>query len=155
MNLNKVVFAGHLGKDPELKSLPSGGKVATFSVGSTQKFKGGDGSTKETTEWANCVAFGRVAEVLAQYLKKGSPIYLEGRMQTRNWEDKELAGRKLYRTELIVSGFQFIPTGQKSQNVDSQERPETEKVVQIGETSTSKSDDFDYGESINPDDIPF
>jgi len=155
MNLNKVIFAGRLAKDPELKTTPSGTKVCAFCVGSTKKFKSSNGAMNEVVEWANCVAFGRTAEVIAQYHKKGSPIYLEGRMQTRNYEDKEVKGRKIYRTEVIVDTFQFIPTGQKNQepkDEHNQERPDTEKVVQLNE---KEDDGLDYGVTINPDDIPF
>lgn len=103
--LNKISIIGNLGKDPELRRTTSGTAVTNFSVAVTEKFKGKDGVQQETTEWISIVAWGRQAEVLAQYLVKGSSVYIEGKLTTRSWED---AGVKKYKTEVVVREFQFL-----------------------------------------------
>ena len=104
MYLNKVLLYGNLTRDPELKALPSGQQVASFGLATNRSFKNKEGAQQEQTEFHNIVAFGRTAEVMGQYLKKGRPIYIEGRIQTRSW-DKD--GVKQYRTEIVVDTFQF------------------------------------------------
>ena len=148
MNINHVVIAGRLGKDPELKQTPSGMKVASFSIATNRNWKDKNtGEKKEETEWVNCVAWGRTAEVIATYFKKGKEIYIEGRMQTRSWDDKN--GQKRYTTEVVVNTFQFVGSsndaggGGSAYSRDEQASPE-EPSVQVG-----------TDEDINPDDIPF
>jgi len=112
MYLNKVILYGNLTRDPELKALPSGQNVATFSIATNRSYKDKDGKQQEQTEFHNVVAFGRTAEVIDQYFKKGRPIYLEGRLQTRSWESE---GKKNFRTEIVVDSFQFGPmSGERS-----------------------------------------
>ena len=124
---------GNLTRDPELKSLPSGSKVSSFSVATNRKWKDKDGADKEEVEYHNIVVFGRQAETCAQYLKKGSPALIEGRLQTRSWEKD---GHKNYRTEIVAERVQFGPIGAKSSaqsDETSQERPSTnEGEVQVG-----------------------
>src|ERR1700733_7190416 len=110
MYLNKVFLYGNLTRDPELKALPSGSQVANFGIATNRSYKDKSGARQEATEFHNVVAFGRTAEVIAQYMKKGRPIYVEGRIQTRSWDDKE-GGKKNYRTEIIVDTFQFGADG--------------------------------------------
>lgn len=105
MYLNKVQIIGNLTRDPEMKSLPSGIKVVSASIATNRVWKDQNGAKKEATEYHNIVAFGRPAEVIAQYMKKGGSLYVEGRLQTRSWDDKE--GKKNYRTEIVVENFQF------------------------------------------------
>lgn len=173
MNINEIIVAGRLGKDPELKSTPNGTKVASFSVGTSRTWEDNNKQKQEQTEWFNCIAFGRTAEVIAQYFTKGKPIYLKGRMQTRSWDDKEIAGRKLYRTEMIVEKFYFFPKNEGSANTSTNEHDQTpkyqEKTIDADtgkevtatkrSTAPTKQVDMDapldYGEPINPDDIPF
>jgi len=106
MNLNKAFIIGNITRDPELKSLPSGMKVTTFSVATNRVWKDQSGNKKENTEFHNIVVFGRQAETSAQYLKKGSNVLIEGRLQTRSWEDKNGGGKK-YRTEIVADRVQF------------------------------------------------
>lgn len=106
MYLNKVMIYGNLTRDPELKSLPSGSSVANFGIATNRTWKDKDGSKKEQTEFHNIVAFGKTGELVAQYLKKGSAAYVEGRLQTRIW-DKD--GAKQYRTEIVAEAVQFGP----------------------------------------------
>ncbi|MBI4811033.1 MAG: single-stranded DNA-binding protein [Ignavibacteriales bacterium] len=100
-SLNKVLLIGHLGKDPELSYTASGVAVAKFSVATNERWKDQDGNTQERTEWHNIVAWRKLAEICGQYIKKGSKIYLEGRLQTRSWDDKN-TGVKRYMTEIIA-----------------------------------------------------
>ena len=105
-SLNKVMLIGNLGKDPEMRYLPSGEAVANFSVATTDKFKDKNGDMQEVTEWHRVSFFGRVAEVCGQYLKKGSPVYIEGSIRTRKWQDKE--GQDRYTTEIRGDRMQML-----------------------------------------------
>src|SRR3989338_5454724 len=118
MYLNKVFLYGNLTRDPELKALPSGSQVANFGMATNRTYKDKNGQKQETTEFHNVVVFGRTAEVIAQYVKKGRPIFVEGRLQTRSWEGKE-DGKKQYRTEIIVDNFQFGADGGKGPSTGS------------------------------------
>ena len=102
MSVNKVILVGNLGRDPEVRHLPTGMKVANFSLATTMKRK-----TGEQTEWHNIVAFDRLADLAEKYLRKGKQIYLEGRLQTRQWEAKDGSGKR-QRTEIIMNEMQFI-----------------------------------------------
>ena len=105
--INKAILIGNLGRDPEVRSLPSGQSVANFSIATNRRWNDRDGNRQEQTEWHNIVCFGRQAEVAGQYLKRGDRIYVEGRLQTRSWDDRE-TGKKMYRTEIIVENFQML-----------------------------------------------
>lgn len=98
--LNKVMIIGHLGRAPELRYTPSGRPVASFSVATTRNWMSADGERHEETEWFNVVAWGSLAEICSQYLHKGKRVYVEGRLQTRRWEDAE--GKKQFTTELVA-----------------------------------------------------
>ncbi len=105
--VNKVILIGNLGRDPELRSTPSGQQVASFSLATNRKWKDRDGNQQEQTEWHNIVCWGRQAEIAGQYLTKGRQIYVEGRLQTRSWEDRQ-SGEKKYRTEIVSDNFQML-----------------------------------------------
>lgn len=149
MYLNKVFLYGNLTRDPELKALPSGSQVANFGLATNRTYKDKNGAKQEATEFHNIVAFGRTAEVIAQYMKKGRPIFVEGRIQTRNWDDKE-SGKKNYRTEIVVDNFQFgadakgpsTGSGQTARN-EEQPAPKDDEAIKYPD------------EEINPEDIPF
>ncbi len=145
MYVNKVFLYGNLGRDPELRVLPSGSKVATFAIATTRVYTDKDGKKQEQTDWHNIVLFGRQAEVAEQYLKKGRPVFVEGRLQTRSWEDKD--GQKRYRTEIVVDRFQFGPSAAPTG------APEEVQGDKEAEPATPAEED--YPEEINPDDIPF
>ena len=102
-SLNRVMLIGNLGRDPELKATPSGSQVATFSIATNRKWKDKNGELQEETQWHNIVAWGPQAEFLATYLKKGSRLYVEGRLTHRSWEDQ--SGQKRYMTEVVVENF--------------------------------------------------
>lgn len=144
MYLNKAMIYGNLTRDPELKSLPSGMQVCSFSLATNRVYKDRDGNRQENTDYHNVVVFGRQAETTAQYLKKGNGAFVEGRLQTRSW-DKD--GQKQYRTEIIADRVQFGPrgggegapagTGAPAKDAPQQSAPEYPD------------------EEINPEDIPF
>jgi single-strand DNA-binding protein len=145
MYLNKAFLYGNLTRDPELKALPSGSNVASFGIATNRTYKDKNGAKQEATEFHNIVAFGRTAEVIAQYMKKGRPIFVEGRIQTRSWDDKE-TGKKNYRTEIVVDTFQFGADGGRGAggNTGPDEQPSpTEEAIKYPD------------EEINPEDIPF
>lgn len=150
MYLNKVFLYGNLTRDPELKALPSGGQVANFGLATNRSYKDKNGQRQESTEFHNVVAFGRTAEVIGQYLKKGRPVFVEGRLQTRSWDDKE-GGKKNYRTEIIVETFQFGAEGRRDGS-DTDVSP-----AGGGSASGGKEEEaIKYpDEEINPEDIPF
>ncbi|MCU0660228.1 MAG: single-stranded DNA-binding protein [Candidatus Pacebacteria bacterium] len=147
MYLNKAYVIGNLTRDPELKSLPSGIKVTSFSVATNRVWKDQSGAKKEQTDYHNVVVFGRQAETAAQYLKKGSNVLIEGRMQTRSWDAQD--GSKKYRTEIIADRVQFgnRPSGVGAQASGDREM-QSDKADEL-ETIEYPEDD------INPDDIPF
>ena len=105
--INKVILVGNLGRDPEVRSTPSGQPVATFTVATSRRWKDKSGQRQEQTEWHTVVCWGRQAEVAGQYLTKGKQVYVEGRLQTRSWDDKN-SGEKRYKTEVICDNFQML-----------------------------------------------
>ncbi len=146
MYLNKAMVIGNLTRDPELKALPSGVKVASFSVATNRVWKDKNGVKQENVDYHNVVVFGRQADIVGQYMKKGSSILVEGRMQTRSWEDG--TGQKKYRTEIIAERIQFGP--RREGGAVNYEAPSQD------EDSKKALDTIEYPEEeINPEDIPF
>lgn len=143
MYINKAQLYGNLTRDPEIKALPSGIQVANFSVATNRTWKDKDGKKQEEVEYHNCVAFGKTAEVIGQYLKKGKPVLVEGRIQTRSWEKD---GAKQYRTEIVVENFQFGPSPKDGATPASSQ----------GSQAQASSGAPEYPEDdVDPDDIPF
>jgi single-strand DNA-binding protein len=105
--LNKVFLIGNLGRDPEVRTTPSGQNVATLRLATSRKWKDRDGNSQEQTEWHSVVCWGRQAEIAGQYLTKGRQIWVEGRLQTQSWEDRT-SGEKRYRTEVVCENFQML-----------------------------------------------
>ncbi len=153
MYLNKAIVIGNLTRDPELKALPSGIKVCSFSLATNRVWKDKNGARQESADYHNIVVFGRQAETVAQYMKKGNSILVEGRMQTRSWDDKS-TGEKKYRTEIVADRTQF---GAKSGTGSG---PQTSTNSKGGEAPAGQGggemDSIEYPEEdINPEDIPF
>ena len=113
--VNKAILIGNLGKDPELRYTPGGQAVASFSLATGEKWRDKDGNLQDRTEWHNIVVWGRQAETAKEYLSKGRSVYVEGRIQTRSWEDKD--GNKRYTTEIVAQRLQFL--GSRDQGVPS------------------------------------
>ncbi len=150
MYLNKALIVGNLTRDPELKALPSGMQVASLSVATNRVWKDKNGAKQESTDFHNIVVFGRQAETSAQYLKKGQQIMVEGRIQTRSWDDKT-SGEKKYRTEIVADRVQF---GSKPGGFGA--APAGEAPAKASSAKAAAVDTIDYpSEDINPEDIPF
>ena len=153
MYINKAMVFGNLTRDPELRALPSGMNVCSFSVATNRVFKDRDGKKQEQADFHNIVVFGRTADTVSQYLKKGSSVYVEGRMQTRSWEGKD--GEKKYRTEIVGERVQFGPKGSGSGGGSSRSSGES-APDHHDEGPSSGGPGIDYPkDDINPDDIPF
>jgi single-strand DNA-binding protein len=105
-SLNKVMLIGNLGKDPEVRTIPSGVKVANFSIATSESYTGKDGNRVEKTEWHNIVMWRGLAEVAEKYLKKGNPVFIEGKLQTRSWDDQN--GVKKYMTEIMADNMVML-----------------------------------------------
>ena len=146
MYLNKAIIIGNLTRDPELKALPSGSQVTSFSVATNRVWKDKNGAKQESVDYHNIVVFGRQAETAAQYLKKGSSVLIEGRMQTRSWDATD--GTKKYRTEVIADRVQFGPRREGGSAPAGNAKGNDKKADEI--------DTIEYpAEEINPDEIPF
>ncbi|MFH1124699.1 MAG: single-stranded DNA-binding protein [Pseudomonadota bacterium] len=136
-SVNKVILVGNLGAEPELRYTPGGKAVATFNVATHEQWTGKEGEKEERTEWHKIVAWARLGEICGEYLHKGSQVYIEGRLQTRNWEDRE--GIKRYTTEIVAQTMQMLGSPSKTGAAKSaEERFPSEEPV-----------------SIPDDDIPF
>jgi single-strand DNA-binding protein len=152
MYINKAFIFGNLTRDPELRALPNGMNVCSFSVATNRVFTGRDGKKQEQTDFHNVVVFGRQADTVSQYLKKGSSAFVEGRIQTRSWDGKD--GEKKYRTEIVADRVQFGPRGGGAAGGGG--RRAEEHAADQGEEPSSGGSGIDYPkDDINPDDIPF
>ncbi len=157
MYLNRAIVIGNLTRDPEVKSLPSGIKVTTFSVATNRVWKDKNGAKQESADYHNIVVFGRQAETAGQYLKKGQTAMVEGRMQTRSWDDA--SGAKKYRTEIVADRVQFGPkggVGGTGGGFAPQAGTSSAKGAPADDQKAPPLDAIEYPEEeINPDDIPF
>jgi len=148
MNLNKAILIGNLTKDPELRSLPTGAQVASFSIATNRVWKDQNGQKKDDTQFHNIVVFGKQAETVAQYLKKGSSALIEGRIQNRSWDGPD--GNKRYRTEIVAERVQFGPRRTEGQS------PAQGNTPQADGGKNENVETIEYPEDdINPDEIPF
>ena len=138
MSVNKVILVGRLGKDPEVRYSNNGNAITNFNLATSRVYKNKQGEKVDETEWHRCVSFGRTAEVCGEYLHKGSLIYVEGRLQTRDWEDKD--GNKRWTTEIIIDNMRMLGS----------------KNDRGGSSSENSGNPFDKGPSDIPDDdVPF
>jgi single-strand DNA-binding protein len=151
MYLNKAIVIGNLTRDPERRSLPSGAAVTSFAVATSRVWKDKNGVRQEDTQYHNIVVFGPQAEYSAQYLRKGSSVLVEGRMQTRSWDTQD--GQKKYRTEIVADRVQFGP---KREGQGGGAPAPVGGQAPAEDQPAPKSEGIDYPtEEINPDDIPF
>ena len=140
--INKVIIVGNLGADPDSRAMPSGNAVTNISVATSESWNDKDtGEKQEKTEWHRVVFFNRLAEIAAQYLKKGSQVYVEGKLQTRKWEDKE--GNERWTTEVVANQMQML--GDRMSNDMSNDNA----------SSSQSSSDNDFSTDEFDDDIPF
>lgn len=158
-SLNKVLLIGNLGRDPETRYLPSGGAVCNFSIATSERFNDKSGQKQERTEWHNIVMYGKLAEIAQQYLKKGSNVYIEGRIQTSKWQDKT-TGQDKYKTEIVADQMQMLggrgqgggqggdDFNQEYSPAPQQSRPQAAPQTAPAARPAKSFDDFE-------DDIPF
>ncbi len=154
MYINKALLYGNLTRDPELRALPSGAQVANFSIATNRVWKDQNGAKQESTDYHNVVVFGRQAETAAQYLKKGSSVFVEGRMQTRSWDGQD--GKKQYRTEVVADRIQFGPRAgaPAAGGYSAPAAPKAAKSEAGDAIDAMPTVDYPE-EEINPEDIPF
>ncbi len=160
-SVNKVILLGNVGKDPEIKSTPGGTMVANFSLATTDRQKDQQGNWQDRTEWHNIVAFTRLAEIVRDYVQKGSKLYIEGKIQTRSWDDKQ-SGEKRYRTEIICFDISLLSGrnddqgggGSQQNNSYGNRSQSANGRGSYGGGTAAASEPWDSSE-ISDDDIPF
>ena len=148
--VNKVFLLGNVGKDPEIRSTTGGTLVANLSLATSERYKGKGGEWQERTEWHNLVGYARGAEILRDYVRKGSKLYVEGRITTRSWDDKE-TGKKVYRTEIVVNEISLLSPAEGSNGRSASNGGDSQN-----RTSRYSEPADDFGSvGITDDDIPF
>lgn len=139
-SVNKAILIGNLGKDPELRYTPSGQAVASFPLATTERYKDKDGNWQERTDWHNIVVWGRQGETAKEYLRKGRSAYIEGRIQTRSYDDRE--GNKKWITEIVASRVQFLGgRGEGSRSADSGSDDMSSESAPVSEPLVNDEDD--------------
>jgi single-strand DNA-binding protein len=156
-SINKVTLLGNVGKDPEIRSSASGIMVANLTLATSDRFQDQQGNWQDRTEWHTLVAFKRTAEIVRDYVKKGSKLYIEGKLQTRSWDDKE-SGAKRYRTEIIVNEL-ILLSGREEGSGGGQggySRPaSSSSTASFDQRPPAGQDDIAHSAEISDDDIPF
>lgn len=151
-SVNKVILLGNVGKDPEFKMLPSGQGVTNFSIATSERFKDKGGEWQDRTEWHNLVAYAKLAEIVRDYVKKGSKLYVEGRLTTRSWDDKD-SGKKVYRTEIVMSDLSLLSGRGEGEGGGGYSRSSSN--TSSFDQRSSGGDDYAHSAEITDDDIPF
>ncbi len=158
-SVNKVILLGNVGKDPEIRTTPGGTVVANLTLATSDRQKDAQGNWQDRTEWHNLVAFTRTAEIIRDYVKKGNKLYIEGKIQTRSWDDKE-SGQKKYRTEIIVNDMSLL-SGREDGNSgggysrSNSSSSSTSSFDQRPAPAAAGHDDLSQQAEISDDDIPF
>jgi single-strand DNA-binding protein len=153
-SVNKVILVGNLGKDPEVKYTPSGTPVAKFSLATNERFKDKSGEWQDRTEWHNIVAWQRLAEIVGEYVKKGSKLYIEGRLQTSSWEDKQ-SGEKKYRTEVIAQDLVLLGGRGEGGDSEGRSRGAAAHASSFDQRNSQPEEVAQVDPGITDDDIPF
>jgi single-strand DNA-binding protein len=151
VGVNKVILIGNLGKDPELRYTPGGQPVATFSLATTERWNDRNGQRQDRTEWHNIVVWGKLAELVNQYLKKGRSAYVEGRITTRSWDDRD--GVKKYRTEIVAVQVHFL--GGSGQQGGGDPGPMMDNNSMPSYDMGAPSEPMGMGSSSADEDLPF
>lgn len=156
-SVNKVILVGNLGKDPEVRYMPSGDAITNITMATTDSWKDKNGEKQEKTEWHRVAFFGKLAEIAGEYLKKGSQVYVEGRLQTRKWQDKE--GQDRYTTEIVADRMQMLGSRSGGGNYEVQDKAppgEGRESSSSSGPSSSKPPAKKGGDFADfEDDIPF
>jgi single-strand DNA-binding protein len=134
--VNRVTLLGNTGKDPEIRATGGGTMVATFSLATTERTKDAQGNWQDKPEWHNLVAYGKLAEIVRDYVKKGSKLYIEGRLTTRSWDDKD-TNKKVYRTEIIVNDLSLLSGREEGNQAHPQSKPSYAQQPQSGSATES------------------
>lgn len=157
MYLNKVYLIGNLTQDPEFKALPSGSSVTSFTLATNRTWVDKQGQKQETAEYHNVVAYGKQAETISQYLRKGALLMIEGRLQTRSWEAQD--GQKKYKTEIIVDTFQFGPKGSGTPSSSTPSKPSSPATPKSKPQQTAPQEELPTvnldEDEIDLEEIPF
>jgi single-strand DNA-binding protein len=153
-SVNKVILLGNVGKDPEMRSTPGGTLVANFTLATSDRQKDAQGNWQERTEWHNLVAFTRTAEIIRDYVKKGSKLYVEGKIQTRSWDDKD-TGAKRYRTEIIVNDISLLSGRDEGASGGYSRSASSSGSSASFDQRPSGNDEYAQQTEISDDDIPF
>jgi len=152
-SVNKVILLGNVGKDPEIRSTGGGTMVANLTLATSDRYQDQQGNWQERTEWHNLVAFKRTAEIIRDYVKKGSKLYIEGKIQTRSWDDKE-SGQKRYRTEIIVNDLSLLSG--REEGSGPYNRPASQSTPSnFDQRPPAGQDDVAQSAEISDEDIPF
>lgn len=156
-SVNKVILVGNLGKDPDVRYMPNGEAVANFSIATTDSWKDKNGQKQERTEWHNIVMYRKLAEIAGEYLKKGRPVYIEGRLQTRKWQTKE--GQDRYTTEIIADQMQMLggrgESGSQDTQYEDQSAPHNAGAGGSAMSSNKKPQESNTNYDEFDEDIPF
>ena len=155
-SVNKVTLLGNVGKDPEIRSTPSGVMVASFGLATSDRYQDAQGNWQDRTEWHNLKAFKRTAEIVRDYVKKGSKLYIEGKITTNSWDDKE-TGAKKYRTEILVNELVLL-SGREEGAGGSRPATSSSSAAsfdQRPQAAAGAPDDYAQQAEISDDDIPF
>jgi single-strand DNA-binding protein len=155
-SVNKVFLLGNVGKDPEIRSSANGVMVANFTLATSDRFQDAQGNWQDRTEWHNLVAFKRTAEIVRDYVKKGSKLYIEGKIQTRSWDDKE-SGAKRYRTEIIVNDLSLLSGRDEGASAGGYSRSSSSagSTASFDQRPPAGQDEVAHSTEISDDDIPF
>ena len=152
-SVNKVILLGNVGKDPEIRSTGGGTMVANFTLATSDRFQDPQGNWQDRTEWHNLVAFKRTAEIVRDYVKKGSKLYIEGKIQTRSWEDKDTKAKR-YRTEIIVNDISLLSSREDGGGPYNRSGSSS-NAANEDQRQPSGHDDFAQSAEISDEDIPF
>jgi len=162
-SVNKVILLGNVGKDPEIRSTGGGSMVANFTLATSDRFQDAQGNWQDRTEWHALVAFKRTAEIVRDYVKKGTKLYIEGKLSTRSWDDKE-SGQKRYKTEIVLFDLSLLSgreegagssAGGGYNRAASSSNSTTASFDQRPQASSNGPDEYAQQAEISDDDIPF
>ena len=153
MNLNKAQLIGRITKDPEMKALPSGTPVVKFGLATNRVYKTKEGEKKEMAQFHNCVAFGKLAEIIGQWVKKGQEVYADGRIEYRSWDKKD--GTKGYATEIVIENFQMGVKAKGAGDLSAQAGGGGSRQEKVSQPASQAIPTIDLDEEIKSEDLPF
>ena len=151
--VNKVILVGNLGQDPEVRYMQNGNAVCSLTIATSESWKDQQGQVQERTEWHRCVLYKRLAEIAGEYLKKGAKVYVEGRLQTREWQDQQ--GQKRYTTEVVVNELQMLDSRQSGSAGPAQSTGNHQPPAQSNQPPTGNHGTYNEPPMDFDDDIPF